>query len=394
MQKPSSTSASDHSPASISGRWAAGGRLVTRLFSLAMLALPATALVVVIAAREGDGVARVVDDQAGGARFLVEFGDARQQAHFKLATLVRRRPAVITLGGSRCSQFRSGFLNRRPQAFYNACQLADTLGEARLLIQALGRGGDYRPEIILLSLDPWWFSDAYLEQQQQRFSLTELERGVPRGVALGGVFVRELAPISRRLLEGKLLSASEPRAIGLTARFLAVGTRQDGSYRYDYSLIPDVSRRADVALYRISRLSMPFNPASTPSTRALGELASLLEELKRLRVEVIPFVTPLSPRTFAVLRDSSQHRYLATLASALGRVSSEHGYRLRSYLDPSILVAAESDFIDGWHGSERLMLRLYIDLVRDNSSLGEFSDLGELLERSRAAAHPFKVFDD
>lgn len=181
----------------------------------------------------------IAQQQNTDVLYRPKYGNRDQQ--FKALSVNVRRPEVLALGSSRILQFRAGFFNLRPDAFYNAAAPAWTLPQISNLLYSLDR--EALPRVLILAIDPPWFNDNY-EPDEFPASVSDLEhlfivdRSVLQDVIRGESFERtgfETTSYFRREEPG----ASDALALGMRAIRDGHGFRSDGSEQYGDFLIAD-----------------------------------------------------------------------------------------------------------------------------------------------------------
>ena len=87
--------------------------------------------------------------------YRVKYGNLDQR--FKRLAVDYFQPEVMVIGSSLVLQFREAFLNRNPDAFYNAAAPAWQLEEVSHLLYDI----HHHPDIIILGIDDPWFNADY-----------------------------------------------------------------------------------------------------------------------------------------------------------------------------------------------------------------------------------------
>lgn len=142
----------------------------------------------------------------------------------------RRRPAVVALGSSRVMQIRGALFE---QPFLNAGGLIQDVADVQRVADALVAGELPIPRLLLLGVDPWWFSSG------------TTVRGWTGSRSDDAWSFAAHVSAWRALLGALPLPTgafAESRAYGLRARRLGDGERlSDGSHQYA-SLLADFAR--------------------------------------------------------------------------------------------------------------------------------------------------------
>jgi hypothetical protein len=97
--------------------------------------------------------------QAADHDLVVMPSDLPYWGEFKLAQIARQQPDIITLGTSRCGEFRAEMF--KPYKFYNACFTAWSFDQqADMLKRILAVS---KPKVVILDLDYFMFTNSYAD---------------------------------------------------------------------------------------------------------------------------------------------------------------------------------------------------------------------------------------
>jgi hypothetical protein len=386
---------------SISSSESAGGlrRLWVRLAlfvapGLLLLAPPATLM---LATGEFIPVARVVELQAHSPE-PVYFGRAYSDptARYKLASVLSRQPQVLALGTSRVLAIRSpAFL---PELrFFNAGNGVTRLRHYRAFLGRIPVGQE--PRLVLLGLDQYLFNPRFDSLSADGFEKTWDEGERPVDTFFGAwksIYGDHFA--GKFTLASLGPKASEQR-IGLNARVHRNAFRPDGSYTWaSYVADPTSPRHEDHefgnTLDRIAKGNRRFEYGALVSEAALREVDALLRDCRSRGIHVVAFLPPFAHTVFAALQArTADYGYLSGIMPGLVPIFERHGFVIEDYSDLAQLGAADSETIDGFHGSEKAYLRLLLRLAEKDGRLrAALRDPAQLLERIRRTAGDQLVF--
>lgn len=335
----------------------------------------------------------IVQMQMGEDPVLYRPRYGNRDLEFKLLATNTRQPEIVAVGSSRILQFRSLFFNRDTSAFYNAAGPAWQLEHVVALVEGL----EYAPRVLIVSLDQPWFNHAYP----------------------GDPFEPSLAPTSdfdhifmvnrsvmQAMLEGQpldirqMLERREPAYGGLALGLRAIrdghGFRNDGSEQYgDFfvarHLTPENERARHLSL--LENGQDMYARGSEVSESALQQLDRFLQYCDERGIFVIGFLPSFMPALHQEMVAGGQHQYVEALPHHLEPLFQSHGFAFFDFTDGAALHATDGDFIDGWHASERINLRLYTEMARALPDvLGAYSDMEWLAATDASASDTFNVF--
>lgn len=301
-----------------------------------------------------------------------------------------RHPDILAVGSSRVLQFRSLFFNRQPDQFYNGGAPAWTLDRVIAYIKGL----DFTPKILILALDQPWFNANYtgefIDPDTGDFAhLFMVNRSFAQAVLDGESF--DIA---------RYLARREPAYGGLALGLRAIrdghGFRNDGSEQYGDFLVahwlyPENERQRHLDYLRDGAEMYAYGDAV--SAAQLGVLDDFLAWCAERGITVIGFLPSYMPSLYPSLIGGGSHAYVGQLQAALPPLFDGYGFAYFDFSDGAALGAADADFFDGWHASERLNLRLYREMLAAlPDTLGAYSDPGFLAQADETAADTFDVF--
>lgn len=334
--------------------------------------------------------------QAGDDPVLYRPGWGNRDPQFKVTSINTHQPEVIAFGSSRILQFRAQFLDQNPDAFYNAAAPAWQLPQLQWVLEHI----EHHPQIIILSVDPPWFNEAYAGDPIFQDPISDLER-------IGEVnrtYVRELfkdADEDRLDFDyARLWAREEPggsggMALGMRAINDGHGFRNDGSEQYGDFLVAQHLWQPNMRGHHIGlfeRGEEMYVEGATISAARMAELSDLLAYAHEHNIFVVGFLPPYMPSLFARLATSERHTYMHSLAPRLRDTFEQYNYPFFDYSNGAWLGATDEDFFDGWHHSERIALQIYINIAREVPVLQGYSDLDALQQIVYTAPDTFRVF--
>ena len=330
----------------------------------------------------------LVATEQSRTRELVLFGRAYTNPilPLKWQRVVEQPPEVLALGTSRVLQFRAEFF--RPNVkFYNFGGCIGRIEHLRIILEKLPARA--LPKTLLLAADPNFFQSPYAGPGHTRHVEWIDQRLADRPRmwqtyethwqhVWGDIFAGKIA--FRRLAGGEGLRSR----FGLNALCNEQGFRNDGSYLYGRNYLDITSAHHPDHLFKgtlklIDKGSFHFAWAKVPSAPALDELRRLLGFCNARGIDVIGFLPPYPHAVWAKMKSSGEkYSYLEPLPALLGTAFAERGFEFYDFSDFEMLGAADSEAIDGLHGSERVYLRLLIAMIERGSRLNAYTSLPEL----------------
>ncbi|MDO5601163.1 MAG: hypothetical protein Q4G07_00195 [Oscillospiraceae bacterium] len=283
------------------------------------------------------------------------------ESRFKALTARDRGAQVLAVGTSRVMQLRG---EEFPAGdFYNAGGAVSSLGQIRPFLQYLP--AESRPETVILCLDQFFFSgwDALSSPSQS------YEPASPR-FETADAFFRLLRDFSLGKIDPVAILTADKNVIGVSARSRGSGFLPDGSYRYGKTaLAPDLSFPVEMEAVRDG--SGRFLHADEVYAPALQELERLLDFCRAEGIAVVAFSPPYAPSLYAAMAESGGYGYLDGLAEKLGALCQKYGAEYYDFTcGPN---AVDEEFIDGYHGGDRVYARMVKAMLEAGSLLNKYA---------------------
>jgi hypothetical protein len=336
-------------------------------------------------------LAWVVALQSGDTPVLYRPQYGNRDVQFKALSINTRKPAVIALGSSRVLQMRAGLFTEQLEAFYNAGAPAWTLSQVKALLDSLAP--DAVPSVIILGIDPPWFNDAY---QSDDFPdpIDDLSQiaATNRSVAQAALEGRPLN-LAQWFARGD--RTGEGIALGIKAIENSHGFRNDGSERYGDFLVAGYlyqPTERERHLHWMRNGEQMYVYGDTVSETGLRQIIEILAWGKARGVTIIGFLPPYAPELYERMTRRGNHPYMDELTVVLEDLFATYHYPFFNFSD-GMRFGIDDDFFDGWHGSERVYLRLFTQMVEAlPDGLGIYSDAEKLRSIDAQVTDTWRVF--
>lgn len=325
------------------------------------------------------------------------FGLAYSNAdvYVKMQSVLEKNPEVIALGTSRVMQFRSE-LFKDPTVFYNAGGAVEKLTHLSFFLNTIPEGKE--PKIIILGLDQSLFN-----QNPENHLPDDIQQRLVHPPRFGAVWQNGVTGLVRDYIHGKfeigdIFSRQHGiRKIGLNALVNNNGFRNDGSYHYG-KIMADPQSNPDYefanTFARIAKGTQRFQYSKDVSEQSVQELAIFLQKAKERNITVVGFLPPYAHAVYEKMMSmGDNYAYLKKLKGVLDPVFQENGFSLYDFSDLASLGATDKETIDGFHGSGKAYVRLFIAMAKDNKILKEYADIPYLRDRLNKSANDFEAFE-
>ena len=299
---------------------------------------------------------------------LVLYGTAHHEnfAAYKLRVTRQLAPRLLVLGTSRSMQLRSDFFSE--PSFYNAGGAVRTMADYEDFLRNLPKSA--LPDTLLVVLDQNMFNTTWRESSPadpQTYgdlpedSFTTLLR-------TGFDYGNHKFSIVQNLM---------PRAgiYGLAAAAKGMGFAADGSYRYGAVALQNIDdpEKNFATTYRdINFGELRFAPGTAPDETALAQLDSLLAFCNEAGIHVVGFLPPFPPSVNAKMQASGQYGYLNGLYGAIAPRFAAVGGEFYDFTQ--LQNTTDNEYIDGFHGGDRVYAKLVLTLAEKSPLLAPLLD--------------------
>lgn len=369
------------------------------LFLLPLLALMAPPFIVLLVSGEFIPLHTIEELSRGKQTILVGTAYNDFRLRYQLDETIARHPEVLALGSSRMGTFRAAFFNNT-SVFYNATGgNGNVLSGYHYFVEELSTP----PRIIIASMDPFMFQpenaknrtvtrpnpftvriksyDPFLESFFR-------DRGWWKTYAdyFAGKFTLDDVSVSR--------TTDDLMVIGLRAAAYGGGFTNDGSDYYGtFSQRGALSEVKKFAATITETNGDEFGSGVYPE--AIAELRTFLSESKAKGITVIGMIPAIAPMEYERLR-SFPHAYYAEAFRNLGNILTviyrEYGFDLYDFRDITEFGSSDAEMIDPKHASEKMSMRMFIHMAKQNKKLGAYANIPYLMEKLISATSTFEVF--
>ncbi len=321
-----------------------------------------------------------------GEDFLYSKAHTEDTAYYKQQLTDARAAEVLVLGTSRTLQMQ-GFFFAEDTSFYNAGLIASNLPDILLALQTIEE--DSLPDVAVISLDEYFFNEQwYAENDGGGFpgqAVTGLELYTSAAI---GVYeaIRADDTFYWRLWK-------YPTKIGTGAKIYEHGYNLDGSFKYGsvYAYPQSNEIRTAAVVESINTATGRYYTGDTVSEDALDTLREIAAFCDEHGIALVTFTPPLSTSAIEAIDARDDMGYFYEFYDAVSEIAAEEGFECYDFTDPAILDGGDDNFIDGFHGSDVLYLRMLIQMVQQGSCLGDYVVLDDLIEMDANALSDLQV---
>ena len=291
---------------------------------------------------------------------------------------------LLVLGTSRSMQFHSEFFTT--DSFYNAGGGAAYVNEFQFFLEQLDE--DKLPSTLLLVMDQYFFNQGWVGTGS-----------MPSGFDYGHYdfsWPVALPEAMRGWVQGKLTLraayGSHPDVYGMAAVGRGSGYNADGSYCYG-TLLDHPDQGTDVGFHdsfdRIARGVDRFEYGGEVYPESLEVVEELLAWCNGHGIEVVLIVPPYAPSVWQRMAQSGNYGYFDWIMPVLTELCEPYGYEVYdfSYMPDTL----DEEYVDGYHGSDRVYARLALHLAEESETLAGLIDTGYLQRALAPSSSPLRL---
>jgi hypothetical protein len=361
--------------------------VVVRLvvFSLPIAVMFGLAIAVLFSCGELESIdlpAVVADQTRAGTDVLFGPGYSDCTPNYKLRMTQAVRPRVLAMGTSRVMEVRQQFFS---QPFYNSGGGVFRAADLRPFLARIPEAE--QPQTIILSLDQFMLS-AEVERAETNVIEERLTKCMTPTELVSSSWTsiyRDIA--SRKVPVAAISSPPFPNAIGVAARFNGRGFRRDGSNRPGSNGFTPFAEVLD----RMAKGNYRFQYCDDVAPALSQEVLSFVAEAHRRGIHVAAFLPPYAPQIYDRMREMGRYGYVAKILPALEPRFHELGATLFDFSDVRALGLNDANFIDGFHGSERVYAAMVAEMGRRDPALQGVVDVAAIEQLLGASQDPMFV---
>jgi len=294
------------------------------------------------------------------------YGTALNQNTFayKIEIVRHAKPKIITLGSSRVLELREEFFNA---PFVNCGGAMNNLEEGKVFLKELFRY--HKPEVIILGLDFWWFSDFFSQRETYDY-----HRNTGADLTLEKLIKPYDFLISSKITPGDylriLLFKNDKNRItnynnlGLTAIKRSDGFRNDGSYLYA-STISGFAPEGQRIIGFNDRLGPKrrFEFGTDLSENRLKALTEILNICINNNVVPIIIIPPVSTVAYnRIISRPEKYGYVFRFQEYVGALP----YETYDFHDIRKAGSTDCECIDGFHIGDVAYQKILLKILKQN----------------------------
>ena len=302
---------------------------------------------------------------------------------YKYMVASGKKAELLVLGTSRSMQLRSEFFSE--ESFYNAGGGANYVHAYRFFLESLPE--DALPKTLVVVLDQYFFQEGWsilellpeLNFSTYPFDYFATMRHMMQNWAIGKFRLKDLI-------------TAPPHTYGIAALGRGSGFYPDGSYCYG-NLADHPEKGSDVGFHdsfdRIARGVNRFEWADEVYPPSLEEMNRLFSFCKEHDIQVVGIIPPYAPAVCRRMAETGKYTYMEKIAPALCQIMEPLGYELYDFT--SMPDAPNEEYVDGYHGGDRVYARLMLKISETSQILNGKIDTEYLQAALAPSSSPLRL---
>jgi len=327
-------------------------------------------------------------------KYLIGYTYNEKNYKFLKWKIINAKPKfeVWSLGSSRAMQFRKEMFDK---SFYNAGFTVGRINEFLPFMKSIDHSK--YPDVIIVTLDTWMFNSKYdkIEDVIDETKWTSSFKMYPNFNVLKSVW-EDI--IKNKFESEKIYKSDGFYRIGYNALYKNSGFRNDGSFYYGeqiHKLLVNDTTRSDSkfknTFSKIEKGIERFEYGNTPNPKAFEELEKFLHFCKKNTIKVVLVLPPFAESTFNKMTSSGNYKYIDYIPEKCNNIAIENGFECYDFTSLTV-NATDNEFIDGFHGSEKVYLRMLIKMIEAKSILNNKTDIDRLNKDLKNSISNYQVY--
>jgi hypothetical protein len=308
----------------------------------------------------------------------------------------RPKQKIWSLGSSRAMQFRNNMFD---DTFYNVGYTVGKINEFLPFMKSVSNSK--HPDVLIVTLDTWMFNSRYDKLDDLMVDQTKWTNSFkmyPDFPILKSVW-NDL--IKNKFDSNKIYKDGGIYRIGYNAVYKNSGFRNDGSFYYGEQIKKLIANDSTCSDYnfkgtflRIDKGINRFEHGKTINYKAVEELSKFLNFCKERKIKVVLILPPFPEATCKRMVLSGNYNYINTIPEKCRILAKKNGFEFYDFTNPKSCNAFDREFVDGFHGSEKVYLKMLIKILESESVLNKFVKIERIKRDLTESISDYQVYKE
>lgn len=300
---------------------------------------------------------------------------------------------IWSLGSSRAMQFRSEMFTA---SFYNAGFTVGRINEFLPFMKSIDHSK--YPEMLIVTLDTWMFNTKY-DKVDDIVDATKWTNSFKMYPSYGTLKTVWADMIDNKFSKNKTYAANGYIRIGYNANFKDTGFRNDGSFYYGEQIAKLKAKDSTCSDYnfkdtflRIANGSDKFEHGNVPNSKAFNELEKFALFCKYNNIKMILVLPPFANVVLDKMISTRKYQYIQKIPEKCLSIAKKYKFECYDFTNPKKLKTNSTEFVDGFHGSEKVYLKMLVQMLEEHSVLNSKTNMNQLNDDLANSLSNYQVY--
>ena len=334
-------------------------------------------------------------ESSNSDKYLIGYTYNEKNYKFLKWKIINTKPKyeIWSLGSSRAMQFRSEMFD---SSFYNAGFTIGRINEFLPFMKSIDNSK--YPDVLIVTLDTWMFNTKHdkVDDVVDETKWINSFKMYPNFTIFKSAWV-DL--IKDRFSQNKTYNTEGYFRVGYNALYKNSGFRKDGSFYYGEQIKKLLTNDTTCSDYqfkstftKIDRGIDRFEFGNKANPKAFEELEKFLQFCKKNSIQVIVVLPPFAESTYNKMVTSGKYEYIKSIPKKCYNITKNYGFECYDLTSPKMISSVDNEFIDGFHGGEKVYIKMLITILEKESILNRKTNIDQLKNNLNNSISDYQVY--
>ena len=290
-------------------------------------------------------------------------------------------------------QFREEMFDR---SFFNAGFTVGRINEFLPFLKSIDHSK--YPDVLIVTLDTWMFNTKYdkIDDIIDEKKWSNSFKMYPNFTIVKSVW-EDL--IKAKFTQNKTDHSDEYLRIGYNAVYKNSGFRNDGSFHYGEQIKKLLSNDSTCSDYnfkstfaKIDKGINRFEYGNNPNPKAFVELEKFIYFCKSNNINVVLVLPSFAETIYSKMLKSGNYKYINKISKKCESIAKKNDFEFYDFTSPTAIHSGDNEFIDGFHGSEKVYIKMLIKMLEAESILNKKTNIDRLNKDLKNSISDYQVY--
>jgi hypothetical protein len=336
-------------------------------------------------------------ENSNSDKYLIGYTYNEKNYKFLKWKIINTKPKyeIWSLGSSRAMQFRSEMFD---SSFYNAGFTIGRINEFLPFMKSIDHSK--YPDVLIVTLDTWMFNTKHdkVEDVVDETKWINSFKMYPNFSIFKSAWV-DL--IKDRFSQNKTYNTEGYFRVGYNALYKNSGFRNDGSFYYGEQIKKLLANDSTCLDYqfkstftKIDKGIDRFEYGINPNPKAFEELRKFIHFCKSNKINVVLVLPPFAETICNKMLSSSNYTYIDKISKKCDSIAKENDVEFYDFTSPKMISSGDNEFIDGFHGGEKVYIKMLITILEKESNLNKKTSIDRLKNNLNNSISDYQVYKE